>query len=410
MTRPSTAPKLLPRRRAAALLVVALAGSSCAAVVALGQSAVRRKDDVDRRLQRTEERLRRTRDRETVLTREVAGYRTRIDALRTRLTPLEGRLGSLEDEVARLTARRTALDARLRSERARLARAEDELASRRRALADRLRVIYGQGEPDPVLVLLEAGSIGDAVEAQRLLERITDRDGELVTLTRRRADEVRDARDRIEAARDEVRRAEDRTRALADEVRAVTEELRARRADLDRARAARQRLLSTVRGDREDIEAEAAGLRRRSAALAARIVSAQIPSSVPASVSRTPSARGMVWPVNGALTSPFGTRWGRMHEGIDIAVPTGTPVAAAASGRVIQAGWAGGYGVMVVIDHGGGIATAYAHNSRAVVSAGQTVAQGQTIALAGSTGNSTGPHVHFEVRVGGGPVNPMGYL
>jgi murein DD-endopeptidase MepM/ murein hydrolase activator NlpD len=99
-----------------------------------------------------------------------------------------------------------------------------------------------------------------------------------------------------------------------------------------------------------------------------------------------------------------------MHEGIDIAVPTGTPVWAAAAGTVIYSGWLGGYGNLVVVDHGNGLATAYAHNSALLVAVGQVVAQGDTIALAGSTGHSSGPHVHFEVRVNGVAVDPLLYL
>jgi murein DD-endopeptidase MepM/ murein hydrolase activator NlpD len=99
-----------------------------------------------------------------------------------------------------------------------------------------------------------------------------------------------------------------------------------------------------------------------------------------------------------------------MHEGIDIAVPSGTPVVAAASGTVITAGWLGGYGNLVVIDHGNGLATAYGHNSTVAVGVGQSVAQGEVVAYSGSTGHSTGPHVHFEVRVNGSPVDPLGYL
>ena len=99
-----------------------------------------------------------------------------------------------------------------------------------------------------------------------------------------------------------------------------------------------------------------------------------------------------------------------MHDGIDIAVPTGTPVHAAAAGIVIYASWMTGYGNLVVIDHGNGLATAYAHNSSLVVTVGQLVEQGRTISLSGSTGNSTGPHVHFEVRVNGVPVDPLRYL
>jgi murein DD-endopeptidase MepM/ murein hydrolase activator NlpD len=108
--------------------------------------------------------------------------------------------------------------------------------------------------------------------------------------------------------------------------------------------------------------------------------------------------------------SGFGMRWGRMHEGIDITCATGTPVRAAGAGTVIWAGWRGGYGNLVVVDHGGGLSTAYAHNSAYASSVGQSVAAGQVISYAGSTGNSSGPHVHFEVRVNGSAVDPLRYL
>ena len=124
----------------------------------------------------------------------------------------------------------------------------------------------------------------------------------------------------------------------------------------------------------------------------------------------------LMWPVNGVITSPFGYRnhpiFGRqiLHSGIDIGVDYGTPVHAADSGVVVEADWISGYGYAVVIDHGNGLSTLYGHNESLAVSAGQSVSKGQVIAYAGSTGNSTGPHVHFEVRSNGEPVDPMGYL
>ena len=99
-----------------------------------------------------------------------------------------------------------------------------------------------------------------------------------------------------------------------------------------------------------------------------------------------------------------------MHEGIDITASMNTPVHASAAGRVINAGWLGGYGNLVVVDHGGGLSTAYAHNTSFAVSVGDTVSAGQVIAYSGSTGDSSGPHVHFEVRVNGSAVDPLGYL
>jgi len=122
------------------------------------------------------------------------------------------------------------------------------------------------------------------------------------------------------------------------------------------------------------------------------------------------SAAGLIWPVRGTITSEFGPRWGGFHPGLDIADPAGTPIAAAKSGVVISAGPFGGYGNFVVIDHGGGIVTAYAHQSRIAVSDGQQVSQGQVIGYVGSTGFSTGNHLHFEVRIGGSATNPRASL
>lgn len=116
---------------------------------------------------------------------------------------------------------------------------------------------------------------------------------------------------------------------------------------------------------------------------------------------------GWVMPVRGAtFTSGFGQRWGRLHAGVDLAAPIGTPVYAAAMGTVSRAGWLGGYGYSIDINHGGGVVTRYAHLSAMYVAAGTTVQAGQQIGAVGSTGNSTGPHLHFEIRRGGQPVNP----
>ena len=118
----------------------------------------------------------------------------------------------------------------------------------------------------------------------------------------------------------------------------------------------------------------------------------------------------LIKPVSGTLTSRYGYRWGRTHTGIDIGVPTGTPVKAAASGTVTFAGWKGSLGNLVVISHGNGVQTYYGHNSKITVSAGQSVSQGDVIAKAGSTGRSTGSHVHFEIRVNGASYNPLSYV
>lgn len=119
---------------------------------------------------------------------------------------------------------------------------------------------------------------------------------------------------------------------------------------------------------------------------------------------------GLGWPLNSHINSYYGYRWGGFHTGIDIAGDTGDPFVAAASGTVVSAGWAGGYGNCIVIDHGNGIMTRYAHASKLLVSAGQSVSKGQTIGLVGATGNATGSHLHFEVIINGDTANPLNYL
>jgi murein DD-endopeptidase MepM/ murein hydrolase activator NlpD len=149
--------------------------------------------------------------------------------------------------------------------------------------------------------------------------------------------------------------------------------------------------------------------------VAARLASAQAgagggsASPAPAGPVR-PGSSGLIWPVNGPLTSPFGMRWGRLHAGVDISAPTGTPIRAAASGRVVLLGWTGGYGNYTCVQHGGSLSTCYAHQVRYGTSMGASVSQGQVIGYVGNTGNSFGAHLHFETRVNGTPVNPAGYL
>jgi murein DD-endopeptidase MepM/ murein hydrolase activator NlpD len=118
----------------------------------------------------------------------------------------------------------------------------------------------------------------------------------------------------------------------------------------------------------------------------------------------------LIWPVRGPITSPFGPRGGRLHAGLDIGVSTGTPVRASDAGRVVVSGWVGGYGNYICVQHTRSLSTCYAHNSRLGVRKGDRVRKGAVIARSGSTGNSTGPHLHFETRVNGGAVNPLRFL
>jgi murein DD-endopeptidase MepM/ murein hydrolase activator NlpD len=388
------------------LFAAALALALVLAAPAAGDSIGSQKAAVDTHIADLQGRIGASRRDEGVLTSqlsEVAGElrsaQDAVDTAQATLDDLESRLASQRAALARLTARLQRQTLRLQRLRAQYARAIAVLETR-------VREIYMQGSPDVVSLLVSATSFSDLIDNYDFLRRIGVQDEHI-------AHDVRAAKARAAAERRatlETRRLTaatvDAISAKTEEARAVRDKLAASRDSLASAEQLKSSALSDVRETRADYLAEVNALQAQSAALTAAIRNAQ----GGAATGGSGSSSGLIWPVNGPITSGFGTRWGRMHEGIDIAVPSGTPVHAAASGTVIYAAWMTGYGNLVVLDHGNGLATAYAHNSSLLVSVGQHVSQGQTISLSGSTGHSTGPHVHFEVRVNGVAVDPLNYL
>lgn len=151
-------------------------------------------------------------------------------------------------------------------------------------------------------------------------------------------------------------------------------------------------------------------LKRRPEPKPAMAASGHAHSGQNAQLVKTETGRRLSWPTAGTVTSNFGWRWFRMHNGMDIAGPVGTPIKAVKEGRVAYSGWMGGYGYCIDIDHGNGVVTRYGHNSALHVQTGQYVYRGQAIAAMGSTGHSTGPHLHFEVHVNGSAIDPRGYF
>lgn len=420
-TRRLPSPATLAGPLAAALLLALVATLALVGGVGAAPSNADRKADVDRKLAAVQQDLREAQGREGVLTDQVGAYSAKIRLLEEELTPLRARAARLQAELDALRVRLDALTKRLDLERRRLARAEDLLARRQVLLADRLRDVYSRGEPDPLLTLIEAGSLSAAVDTADVLEQVVAQDNTLVQSVSEYTDEVRGTKEKIDAVRRDVADAERRAEAATAAALEAKEVLERERATQQKLRDARARLLDRARGDRQVIQSEAQDLQARSAALGDKIRAAQAaavasPSGGSSSGSYAPvtpgtvSASGFAWPVSGPITSGFGPRWGRMHEGLDISGGDGTPIGAAAAGTVILAGVQGGYGNLVVIDHGGGVSTAYAHLSSFAVGVGQAVSQGSVIGGMGTTGNSTGTHLHFEVRVGGAAVDPLGYL
>jgi murein DD-endopeptidase MepM/ murein hydrolase activator NlpD len=371
--------------------------------------AADKKARIDAKIGTLQQRIEAARQKEGVLSDQIAIVTSKIRALQDDVDSASARLGELESVLALHQRRLDRLNELYRLQTQRLVFLQRQHRSAERRLSKRLVDIYTSEPTSTLAVVLEAGNFSDLLDQLEYLNEIGSQDERI-------AREVENAKVKMTATRNATRRTRaqvaETTRAVAArtaEQRAVRDRLAWSQRELATARRDKREALSDVREDKQAALDHMAELQAQSAALASRIRSAQSSAVVPGPTG-SPSAAGFIWPVHGVLTSPFGWRWGRMHEGIDLAVPNGTPVVAAASGTVIVAGWMGGYGNLVVIDHGNGIATAYGHNTSVAVSYGQSVAQGQLISYSGSTGHSTGPHVHFEVRVNGTPVDPLGYL
>ena len=275
-------------------------------------------------------------------------------------------------------------------------------------MSTRLVAIYEGGEPTTLDVFLDAQSFSDVLEQLDYLSSIAAQDRGIVKHVAGARDHMRELRARTGKTRARVAAVARVVRVRTEQQRSLKNQLVARQQGLSAARNDRRSSLAETREDARNYASEAAALQAESANLAAQINSAQATVTY-SSGDSTPSASGLIWPVSGPVVSPFGWRWGRMHEGIDVAAGYGVPIVASAAGVVIYAGWMGGYGNLIIIDHGGGLATAYAHQSSFAVGGGP-VSQGQTIGYIGCTGHCFGPHLHFEVRVNGSPVDPLGYL
>ena len=312
----------------------------------------------------------------------------------------------IEADLERKRAELARLQDLLREERIRLVKLRARLAESRAALSDRLVELYKADEPDVVTVILESDGFADLLERAEFMQRVSQQDARII-------DRVRTAKQEAVAAEHRLDRLETRQREVTsvvarrhEEIVQVKGQLVSRRQDYAGARATKRVALASTREDRHALEDHLASLEREQAKIAARLAGT---GTQPAGPVRQGSGR-FIWPLNGTFTSGFGYRWGRLHAGIDIAVPEGTPIRAADSGSVAIAGWTGGYGNYTCINHGGGVSTCYGHQSRIATSVGASVSQGQVIGYSGNTGNSTGPHLHFEVRINGSPVDPMGYL
>jgi murein DD-endopeptidase MepM/ murein hydrolase activator NlpD len=380
--------------RRAALALGCLVAVLAAGGVASGQ-------DLQSQLDEKQAELDEEREEKGVLTSEIAEYSDQI-------SQLEGEVSLLRTREAQVTEELDETKAELRAARDRLERLRRRLEQSLEVLESRLIAIYKQDEPDALTVILQSDGFEDMLERYEYLQRIQDQDSAIVSRVRGLRTEQAELVETIEIAKEEIaakRRELVRTRV----------QLEARQADLQAARAARADTLASVEQHIEKLEGDVSDLQgeiqAQLQAAAQEQAAAQTapPETIPAGPTQETSS-GFIWPVGGSVTSPFGMRWGRMHEGIDIAVPAGTPIKAADSGTVAIAAPTGGYGNYTCVNHGGGLSTCYAHQSSFAVGVGDSVSQGQVIGSVGCTGSCFGDHLHFEVRVDGAAVDPMGYL
>ena len=396
-----------PRRL---LAVAALAVAALVVPAAMADLATE-KQALDTRIERLRSQIGAAKEREQLLTSDIAAASEQIEVISGRVDELGGVVAALEEELARHRARLEELRELYEQQTRILSVLEENERISQQRLADRVVAIYTSDRPTSLEVLLSVRSLDELLSQLGYLDEIVDQD-------RRIAEEVAEGRRELAAERRKTERIKDEetetTALLAErtaEQRAALGELVARRDELVGAQDDRETLLGSLQERRHEAEEDVEALAQASAELGERIRTAySTGGSSGTTGSAVRPASGLIWPVNGPLTSPFGYRWGRLHEGVDIGVGFGTPIHAAAGGTVIHAGWLGGYGNLVVVDHGNGLSTAYAHQQRIYVSPGQGVAQGDVLGEVGSTGHSFGPHLHFEVRVNGNPVDPLGYL
>lgn len=323
---------------------------------------------------------------------ELDVLRASEQQLREAITALEAKVAAQDAKVVAANQATEAAEAEVAEQEAELDRAEEEIDAVLEVLVDRAVESFISPESSDLTGMVEASSLGEATRREALIGQVAVSDNEVIE----QLDAVRkDVEDATEAARKAKVKADERRR----NAEAEAAQLKADRANHDRLLEANQ---TRERELMQEIDALAAGEAGVQGVLRANASAAAPDGAV--------GVGGCIFPTKGPVTSEYGTRGGRLHAGIDIGAPTGTPIWAAKAGRVIFTGTQSGYGNTVIIDHGGGATTLYAHQSRIAIGEGVQVNQGQVIGYVGSTGRSSGPHLHFETRYGDSPRNPRSCL
>lgn len=348
---------------------------------------------------------------------EQENWQQVIEDVSAKLKQIQADLDAANARLQSIRSRQAEINAQIVQTQNEIVKMEAYLKTRQNVLNRRVRAIYMHGQLNYLEVILGANSFSDFANRVELLKRVIRSDYNLIL-------EIQKQKAAIEAKKAQLEEDKRQLDALAAEAEKTQKEIAAKKAEQQKVLDAAKSNKAAAAQMEQDLNAQLASVRnliqqRLAAAEAARQAAQQASSDEGGGGSDDNYVQGtgaMGWPCSGPITSPFGYRTHPIfgttifHAGIDIGVDYGTPIHAADSGVVVYSGWISGYGNAVIIDHGGGVSTLYGHNQSLAVSEGQSVSKGSVIAYAGSTGNSTGPHCHFEVDVNGSPVNPMGYL
>jgi murein DD-endopeptidase MepM/ murein hydrolase activator NlpD len=346
------------------------------------------------------------------LKKKLSSVKQKKNQLKNKIKSVKGKVKRVKGDIREVDGRINVLDEKLETTANKLSQSREEhkslqerlkvldkrLADRKAIAMKRMRAMYKHGDAEMLSLVVGSESFADYASRRSLLERISKCDRDLFLELRNIHTEVSTKKDRKEKLIVEIKGLENQQKGEQGELKEVMKEKKELLTDLQKEQRALTRELDELEAQSRAIEAQIAAYQSAN------------PGDVKAFKGR------FLLPVHGRFSSGFGMRYhpilhkSRMHTGQDIAAGSGTPILAAAPGRVISAGYRNGYGNTVVLDHGGGISTLYGHCSRLFVSSGQRIQQGQKIAAVGSTGLSTGPHLHFEVRVKGKPVNPRKWI
>ncbi len=390
------------RLLAALVAIVSLIGGTGAAA-----------QDTAEELRETREDLADARQQLATVEREVRSAKDELQLVDAQLVTLTAQLREAEaalaaaqaeyDEAAALADDATR---RLQAETDRLQRITDELDAKELTFDLRVAAAYKYGSAGYLRAIVGAQTISDLIQQTYYVQSVMESERRIIDEIEDLAQTVNERRRDVDQLRDVLVREEAKAQRLRDAVAEVEADRRNVTQQMASERVRRQSVLNTLESTQSHYETLVAELQAESERLAEELRRSQWRAGAP-------GVGELAWPTDGRPGSGYGWRthpiFGsrRFHSGVDIAGPTGQTIIAAAEGLVVHAGWRGGYGLAVVIDHGGGLATLYAHQSRIVVGEGSVVGKGQKIGEIGSTGYSTGPHLHYEVRVNGEPRDPM---